>query len=299
MADSRRHSIKETKANDSIFRAYYYLTKPGIVYSNVMTGLAGYLYASRWHIDVVVLIGLMLGMSLIIAAACVFNNYLDKSIDAKMARTASRALVTGKIKTHHALLFATVLTLVGFLLLDLTNQTTLLLGFVAIVSYVIVYGYFKRHSVYGTLVGTIPGAASLVAGYTAKVGHLNLTALLFFVIMLTWQMAHFYAISLYRFKDYKEAGLPIWPVKRGKDSTIKQIHIFVYLFILANIALVVLRLHRYVYLILMLIVSIYWLMQTQASSGKDIEAWAKKVFLRSLIVILVLSLALSTAYLLP
>src|SRR5262249_4458865 len=148
---------------------------------------------------------LLVGMGLIIASACIFNNYIDRELDAKMARTQKRALVTHEISVAAALLFAIALGAAGFVVLSRTNPLTVAVGPTAIITYVIFYGWARRHSVHGTLVGTIPGAASLVAGYTAATGRLDTAAWLLFAIMVVWQMAHFYSIATYRLADYKAA----------------------------------------------------------------------------------------------
>jgi len=108
-------------------KAYYRLTKPGIIYGNAITALAGFLLASRGHIDIILGIATLLGISLVIASACVFNNYLDQGIDIKMARTKKRALVTGVIKGQAALVYAVILGIVGFTALAAyTNALTVI-----------------------------------------------------------------------------------------------------------------------------------------------------------------------------
>jgi len=274
-------------------KSFYYLTKPGIVYSNIMTGLAGYFFASKFHIGWLKLLGLIVGMALIIGAACVFNNYIDKDIDKKMKRTSKRELVTGAISHKSALIFASSIGIIGFLSLSLTNLLTWMIGLFAIFSYVVLYGYAKRKSRFGTLVGTLPGSATLVAGYTAYTNHLDDRALLLFLIMVSWQMAHFYAIAIYRLKDYRTAGVPVWPVKSGVPSTITQIRLYVLLYIVFNLALAVL-IKSYVYGIVMMGVSAYWCKFVfKDPKTKSCEVWAKKVFLNSLIVILCFSAILS------
>src|SRR6266542_2265285 len=95
---------------------YYRLTKPERTFTNVMTAVAGYLFASRWHFGWNFLF-LILGCYLVIASACVFNNYFDRNIDQKMERTKNRALASGKISTYGAIFFAAVITVIGFWLL--------------------------------------------------------------------------------------------------------------------------------------------------------------------------------------
>jgi protoheme IX farnesyltransferase len=273
--------------------SYYYLTKPGIVYSNVMTGLAGYFFASKFHIHWSALIGLLIGMALIIAAACVINNYIDKDIDKNMKRTSKRALVIGTISDRNALGLASSMVILGFAALVYTNLLTWFIGLFAIVSYVALYGYAKRKSRWGTLVGTLPGSATLVAGYTAYTGQLDDKALLLFLIMVSWQMAHFYSIAIYRLKDYRAAGIPVWPVKKGVPSTVLQIRLYVLGFIVFNFILAAV-IKSYFYWVVMLLVSAYWARYVLSNpKTKSCEAWARKSFFSSLIVILSFSATLS------
>jgi heme o synthase len=273
---------------------YYYLTKPGIIYSNVLTAAAGFLLASKHHIDLARLIYVLLGTSLIIAGACVFNNYVDRDIDAKMARTKDRALVSGKISITKALIFAAIITLVGFAILIVhVNWLTTLVGAVAFADYVVIYGVAKRRSEHGTLVGTLAGAASIVAGYTAATDKLNLAVLLLWLALTFWQMAHFYAIAIYRLDDYKKAKLPVWPAKRGIADTKRYIIGYAVAFVLASFALTVFQYTHYIYLAVMALVSLYWLVLVlDGLQTKNNKLWARKVFQCSLIVIIVFSGAL-------
>ena len=100
-----------------MLKDYYRLIKPGIIYANVLTALAGYLYGSKWHITARVLVYMLIGTSLIIAAACIVNNFTDREIDGLMERTKNRALVTGRINWRIALVLATILLTIGICLL--------------------------------------------------------------------------------------------------------------------------------------------------------------------------------------
>lgn len=279
---------------------YYRLTKPGIVYSNVMTAAAGYLLASRLHLDWLTFITLLLGTGLIIASACTFNNYLDRGIDQRMSRTKTRALVSGAISGQSALLYAGCLGGLGFILLAFTTWLTVILGAFAIVSYVVFYGLAKRYSVHGTLVGTLPGAAPLVAGYATFTGRLSLALLPLFLVMVCWQMAHFYAIAINHLDDYTAAGLPVWPVKKGIASTKYAIKLYVIGFI---VALILLRTFGYVgniFTAVMVVLGLGWLyVAVKGPVASNDRKWAKKVFLYSLIVLLVFSVILSLGRILP
>lgn len=284
-----------------MLKAYYNLTKPGIVYGNVVTAAAGFLLASKLHVPLVLFLATLSGTALVIAAACVCNNYLDRKIDAKMTRTSNRASVTGAIPPGRGLAFAALLALLGFaILVRYTNALVVSLGLAAVVSYVVLYGIVKRRSVHGTLVGSIPGAAPIVAGYCAVTGRLDTGALLLFLVLAAWQMPHFYAIALYRLKDYKAAGLPVWPAKKGARSTKIQIVTYIGVFIAASLLLTAYHYTGYFYAILMLAVGAWWLRLAIRGFYAAADAkWAKKTFLFSLVVLMTLSVALPLGSVLP
>lgn len=286
-------------------KTYYHLTKPGIIYGNLLNTLAAFLFASKWHFSFGLLTGTLVGTGLIIAAACVFNNYLDRGIDAKMNRTKKRALVTGDITVSSALTFGSGLGALGFLVLAVnTNLLTVLLGVLAIFTYVVLYGVAKRRSVHGTVVGSIAGALPPVAGYTAVTNQLDGGAWLIFLLLVFWQMPHFYAIAIYRLKDYKAAGLPVLPLKSGISAAKRQIVAYIFAFILTVMAFAVLGHAGISFLVIMTIAGVYWLYRasrglTRQTNPKNDAKWARQLFGLSLLVILTLDLCLALAHHLP
>ena len=154
---------------------------------NLITAIAGFIFASRGTFDLGLFIALTFGISAVMASACVFNNYIDREIDAKMARTKNRSFASGDINVASGLIFGTVLILVGSLIIILlVNAVTFGLGVIAYVNYIVFYGIAKRKSIHGTLVGTISGAVPLAAGYTAVIGKFDKIAITLFVIMVLW-----------------------------------------------------------------------------------------------------------------
>jgi len=243
------------------------------------------------------LIGAIAGTALIIAAACVTNNYIDRGIDSKMKRTRGRALVTRNISAKAALSYAAILLLVGFsLLIFLTNWLVVLLGALAFFSYVVLYGMAKRKTPFGTLVGTLPGGLPPVAGYVAVTGTLDLAALLLFLLLLSWQMAHFYAIAMRRRSEYKAAGLPVWAVVYGMEATKRQIIGFVVLYIAAGVALTIFGYTGIVFAAVVVILGGVWLVKGR---GVPDETWAKRMFIFSLLVLLVTIAMMAIGGLLP
>lgn len=257
--------------------------------------------ASKGHVKVGLMIATLFGTGLIIASACVVNNYIDRQIDVKMARTKMRALAVGKITIRSALIYALVLGVLGFwTLATYTNWLTFWLGALAYIMYTLVYGLAKRRTIHGTLVGSISGALPPVAGYAAVTGRLDLGAVLVFLIYVVWQMPHFYAIAIYRLKDYRSAGIPVWPVIKGIRSTKIQIAGYIIAFVLANILITYYGYTGVVYILVMLIAGLYWLrLGVKGFKASSDTKWAKQCFKASLLIILVLDLMMSVGPILP
>jgi protoheme IX farnesyltransferase len=284
-----------------LFKQYYELAKPERTFANIITASAGFLLASRWHIHVWLFIATLVGTSLVIASACALNNYIDRGIDVKMARTKNRALVKGTISPKHAIIYVAILGLAGFLILALyVNLLVVVLGLVAYFDYVVLYGIAKRRSIYGTITGSVSGAMSIVAGYCAVSGHIDSAAIILFLILTFWQMPHFFAIAIYRRDDYKAAGIPVWPVKKGVRSTKVQILLYTVVFVIATTLLTIYGYTGYVYLAVMLLLGAYWLQRAiQGFKASDNVRWARGMFGVSLIVLLAFCAILSVGALLP
>ena len=282
-------------ANAKQLRAYYYLTKPGIIRGNLITAVAGFLLASKQHIAVGLLFAVMAGLGLIIAAACVSNNILDRGLDKKMARTAKRALVSGKISVRAALIYAATLLLLGSCLLGFyTNLLTLGLALLGYVAYVAVYGYYKRRSTLGTAVGSISGAIPPVVGYVAVSNHIDSAAVILFIILVSWQMPHFFAIAMYRLEDYAAANLPVLPVKKGLLNTKIQCLIYIVVYVLASLTLSYKGYTGTIYAVIMTLVGLGWLaLGIKGFYAKNNDIWARQLFFFSLIAITLQSLLIS------
>lgn len=282
-------------------RQYYLLTKPGIIRGNLIVALAGFLLASDGVINFSLMLALLGGTSLIIACGCVINNYLDKDIDIYMSRTKKRALVTGTISNRNAIIYGSILGVAGALLLAFfTNYLTLACGLVGLFFYLVMYSIFKRKNIYGTLVGSVSGAVPPVAGYTAVTNQIDITAGLLFLILVFWQMPHFYAIAIFRLNDYKKAGIPVLPAIKGLQKTKKQINAYIIALGMTMTMLFFVAELSYIYLIVMLGVTIYWLfLGLKAIRSEEGIKWAHTMFSFSLVVLLVFSTLISLNAWLP
>jgi protoheme IX farnesyltransferase len=282
---------------------YYYLTKPGIIYGNILNASSGFLLAAivGRSLPIGVYLAMVAGTSLVIASGCVCNNYLDRRIDQKMARTKKRALVTGSVSGPAALLYAMILGLLGFLLLILyVNWLVVGIGLLGFVDYVVLYGYTKRRTPLGTLVGSISGATPPVAGYVALASQIDAAAVILFLMLVLWQMPHFYAIAIYRLKDYKAAGIPVLPAVRSLQRTKVQMLVYVVAFTFAALALTAWGYTGYVYAVVMLVVCVGWLrLAIRGFSTPDDAKWARKMFFFSLVVTLATTAMIPAGALLP
>lgn len=275
---------------------YYKLTKPGIIYGNSIAAIAGFLLASKTNINPGLGLAMLVGISLIIASGCVVNNYIDRNIDSKMKRTKGRALVVGQIPARNAIIFAIILGIVGSLSLAIfTNWLTLGVALTGYFFYVVMYSIWKRRSVHGTVVGSISGAVPPVVGYVAVTNNFDLGALLLFLVLVFWQMPHFYSIALYRAKEYSAASLPVMSVVYGAHKTKLYIIGYVVTFIIVSLLLAPLGYANNLYLIVMTLLGFLWLRKGLGGfKTKDTEKWARGMFGLSLMVLMGFSIMIAT-----
>jgi protoheme IX farnesyltransferase len=274
---------------------YYELIKSGLIFGNIVPVIAGFVLASKGHpIDIELLATTLAGIFLVIASGCVFNNYLDTDIDARMERTKHRALVHGKIPSRHVIAFGVILGVLGFLTLGIfTNFLTLFIAVIGFFYYIFLYTLlFKRLSPYGTFVGAVAGATPPVIGYCAVSDRFDMAAVILFFIMVVWQMPHFFAIAIRRREDYTAAHIPVMPVRNGLRRTKVSMLIYIVEFIIAASLLAV---FGYVgkgylvvvtllgYLWLFLCIKGFWVLGTAAH-----KQWARTMFFFSLIVMMTL-----------
>ncbi len=275
------------------------ITKPGILFANIITFIAGYFVGLRqesgifniWHFIIAIL-----GMSCVIASGCICNNCIDKDIDLLMARTKNRLIATGKIKILHALTLALFCFIIGLSLLFIINILSMLIAIMAFLCYVIVYSlYTKRHkSGIGIIIGALAGAAPPVIGYTSITNSFDFIAILLFFVLFFWQIPHFHAIAIYRLIDYKNANIAVLPLRHSMFYTKLNMLFFALLFIIDCILLGYFSKQHYIYLVAIFIINMYWIYLIFQGFYITINnhIWAKKIFFISIIVICFLSVML-------
>jgi heme o synthase len=194
---------------------YWALTKPEINFLVAITTAAAFCLGSPTELSLVDWAGLLhtlLGTMAVASGAAVLNQWLEYPFDARMRRTARRAIATGRIDPSRALLFGIALTLSGVGYLDLAvGGSSAFFAVLTLVGYLMLYTPLKRISPICTLVGALPGAAPTLIGWTAARGSLDPRAWLIFAIVFLWQCPHFMAIAWMYKDDYERAGYRVLP----------------------------------------------------------------------------------------
>jgi protoheme IX farnesyltransferase len=235
-----------------IIQSYLGLCKLKVVALIVFTAMVGMFLATSppgmvpWD---VLLFG-NLGIGLAAASAAAINHVLDAREDAKMARTSNRPLPQGEINERNALVFAGVLGLAAMLMLVyLVNVRTAVLTFLSLLGYAVVYTmYLKRATPQNIVIGGAAGAAPPILGWTALTDSIDPHALLLFLIIFVWTPPHFWALAIYRRKEYAKVDIPMLPVTHGVPFTRLQILLYTILLLVVSVLPFVTRMSGPVYL---------------------------------------------------
>jgi protoheme IX farnesyltransferase len=205
----------------STLSTYVSLTKPRLLPLVLLSGIPALLLASgRWP-DPALCTATLVGTMLAAGAANALNSYLERERDARMDRTRSRPLPSGALRPAHALVFGLVLSVVGTAVLwKGAGAVAAGLALAAILFYVFVYTLWlkPRHPIAVTVGGLSGAVAPLIADAAVR-GSVGLEGLLLFGIIFLWQPPHFWAIALYRRREYARAGFPMLPDRVGEEST--------------------------------------------------------------------------------
>jgi len=205
---------------------YAELTKPKVQSLLLLTTIATMYVAGDPSPLLVVLT--CIGGYLSAGGAGAVNHFLDRDIDALMARTASRPVPAGRISPRAALTFGCLLAALSLLELSLAvNPLAAGLSFAGFLGYVFVYTiWLKRRTPQNIVIGGAAGAVPPLVGWAAVSGSVSGTAVILFFIVFFWTPAHFWSLSLLAQRDYARAGVPMLPVVRGEQETRRQILLY-------------------------------------------------------------------------
>jgi heme o synthase len=200
---------------------YWALTKPEVNFLILVTALAGFYLASKpgsRGLRVLLAGHMLLGTLMVAAGTGTLNQFLERSFDAQMRRTARRPLASGRLKASHVLCFGTLLALAGTVNLAMTvNVLTSLLAVITLLSYLFLYTPLKRQTPLCTLIGAFPGAVPPLIGWAAARGRLDPEAWVLYAMVFLWQFPHFMAIAWMYREDYLRAGYLVLPPSALRD----------------------------------------------------------------------------------
>ena len=205
----------------SVLRNYFILCKPRVVLLMLLTTWAGMYLATGEPISWIVWISATLGIALICGSAATLNHIIDRHTDALMERTKNRPLASGKITLASAWAFAILQGALGLLILYFyVNPLTALLTLLAAGGYAGIYSLYLKHATSQNIViGGLAGAMPPLLGWTAATGRLDPESWLLVLIIFTWTPAHFWALCLHRYDEYKLTTVPMLPITHGITFT--------------------------------------------------------------------------------
>lgn len=219
------------------WRDFIALTKPGITRLVLLTTGVGYYLAARGSLDVPGLVHTLVGAGLVSSGTNALNQYFERDVDALMRRTRLRPLPAGRMRPGEALGFASAISVVGlvYLCVLVGGLPALLVG-LALASYAFVYTPLKRRTTLASMIGAVPGALPILAGWTAGGGDLAPAGWVLFAILFFWQFPHFLALAWLHREDYARGGLRMLSVD-DPEGRATAVHAVSYGLVLVPISL--------------------------------------------------------------
>jgi len=263
---------------------YVELVKPNIVGLILVTVAAGFYVGSAGTLHLMLLVHTLVGSALVAAGSNALNQILERNIDARMRRTKTRPLPSGRLRGSESTVFAWVMGVVGVAYLAaFTNWTVAVLAAATLASYVFVYTPLKRVTSLNTLVGAVPGALPIVGGWAAAHQSLGLRAWVLFAILFFWQLPHFLALAWIYREDYERAGLRMLSVTRGAGATFRQALLYAAALLPVSLLPTVLDTTGWVYFAGALVGGL-WLIWSTASVAVDrTPAKARRLFVATVV----------------
>jgi len=270
----------------AVFGEYWELTKPRLSMLSVLTAVVGYLAAKpEPHFGIIAC--LLLGTTSAAFGAGVLNQWLEREIDARMARTRGRPLPSGAVSPNAALLFGLALSSFGPLLLWFgVNSLSALLALATLASYLFVYTPLKRHTPWCTIVGSIPGALPPLIGSAAASGDIKPLGWILFGVLFAWQIPHFLALAWTYRRDYALGGLPMSTVVDPTGCRAARVCLlFTFALVVCSVLPVVLGLASWIYGLVALAIGGWFLLRAwqfarATEAARDLPA--RRLFLASL-----------------
>jgi protoheme IX farnesyltransferase len=262
---------------------FFELMKPRVMSLVVFTSLAG-LVAAPGDLHPVLAIIAVICIAVGAGASGALNMWYDADIDAKMARTAARPIPRGRVTPDEALAFGSVLSVMSVVTLGvLVNWVAGALLALTIAYYVFFYTmWLKRRTPQNIVIGGAAGSFPPMIGWAAVTGTVTIESVLLFLIIFMWTPPHFWALALYRCRDYERVGVPMLPVVAGPDETRRQI--LLYSLVLTPLAVMpyVIGLGGIVYAVVSVVLGLIFLQLAfkvwRIREGREADHAAKRLF---------------------
>lgn len=213
------------------------ITKAGLAVSVVFSSIAGYLLGvyDYQSLNWLTLVMLAVGGYCMVGASNAYNQVIEKDFDAKMDRTKNRPVASGRMSPNHALFVASILTIIGLVLLYLINPKSAMFGAISIFLYTSVYTPLKTYTPLSVFVGAFPGAIPFMLGWVAATDNFGIEAGTLFLIQFFWQFPHFWAIGWFLYDDYAKAGFYMLPTGKKDTSTALQTVLYSFWLLVASL----------------------------------------------------------------
>ena len=286
---------KNIKQSNFYFDSFFNLMKPRVMSLVLFTCMVGLIIAPNqvsYLNSVLSLIAVALGAG----AAGTLNMWYESDLDALMTRTCLRPIPTGQVTKNQALFFGVLLSIGSVSLLyfssNLMSASLLLL---TICFYFFIYTvWLKRRTPQNIVIGGAAGALPPVIGWTIATGSLSLEPLILFLIIFLWTPSHFWALSIYKSKDYKKAKIPMLPIIYGIEKTKKNIFIYSLLMLPTISAPYYMSFLSKIYFYPTLALTIYYIYLCgtllKVKKSKEVNTLARKIFLYSIFYLFVIFL---------
>ncbi len=205
-----------------VFADFKEITKARLAVSVVFSSIAGYLLGA-FEISFISLLLLAFGGYCMVGASNIFNQIIEKDLDALMKRTMNRPIPSGRMSVNSALTIAIVLTVLGVISLYFLNPKTAMFGAISIFLYTSVYTPLKTITPLSVFVGALPGAIPFMLGWVAATNEFGIEPGTLFMIQFFWQFPHFWALAWMLDEDYKKGGFKMLPTGKKDKGTALQI----------------------------------------------------------------------------
>ncbi len=221
----------------SVFADFKALTKTGLALSVVFSSLAGYLLgvSDEHPFSWITLMLLAIGGYCMVGASNVYNQIIERDLDALMDRTKNRPIPAGRVSVRGAFIFGCILTIIGVGILYSINPKSAMFGAVSIFLYTSIYTPLKTVTPLSVFAGAFPGAIPFMLGWVACTNDFDIEAGTLFLIQFFWQFPHFWSIGWFLYDDYKKGGFFMLPTGEKDKKTALQIILYTIWLIIVSV----------------------------------------------------------------